>query len=122
MDPLGFALDNFNAIGQWRDDKDLDTTGTLPGGEKLTGLADLKKVILKRHDEFAHSAVEQMLIYATGRDLDYYDDATVLGAQNELTASDYKFSALVKGIVHSVAFQSRRNLDPDEVASSGVGK
>lgn len=122
MDPLGFALDNFNAIGQWRDDKDLDTTGTLPGGEKLGGLADLKKVILKRHDEFVHSAVEQMLTYATGRDLDYYDDATVLAIQNELAAGSYKFSALIKGVVHSVAFESRRNLRPEELASgSGHG-
>jgi hypothetical protein len=116
MDPLGFALDNYNAIGQWRQDKDLDTTGQLPTGEKLTGVADLKKVILDHRDDFIHSAVEQMMVYALGRNLDYYDDGPVQQVQNEMAQSGYKFSALVKGIVHSFPFENRRNVTDEDVS------
>ncbi len=66
LDPLGFALDRFNAVGQWRDDAMLDTSGQLPGGVKLTGLDDLKKVIWGRRDEFVRNGIEKMLAYALG--------------------------------------------------------
>ena len=111
MDPLGFALDNYDAVGSWRESKPenpLDTTGQLPTGEKLTGAADLKRVILKRQEEFVRNLSEQLLRYALGRELDFYDECPV----NEITAAlareQYHFSALVLGVVKSFPFQHRR--------------
>ena len=116
MDPLGFALDNYNAIGQWRDDKDLDVTGQLPGGKKINGVGELKQVLLGRRSDFVRSAISQMMIYALGRNLDYYDDGPVQQVENEMAANGYRFSVLVKGIVHSYPFQHRRNAASDELA------
>lgn len=111
MDPLGFALDNYSAVGLWREkagDLPLDVTGELPTGEKLTGAADLKRVLLARKDDFARNLTEQMLLFALGRELDYYDDGPVLEIAGQLAKDDYRFSSLVLGIVRSYPFQYRR--------------
>ena len=113
MDPLGFALDSFDAIGQWRDDaggKPIDTSGELPTGEKFKGPDELKKIVLKRKDEFVRNMTEKMLIYALGRDLDYFDDGPVAQIQSALEKNDHKFSVLVSGIVNSFEFRNRRNV------------
>jgi Protein of unknown function (DUF1588)/Protein of unknown function (DUF1592)/Protein of unknown function (DUF1585)/Protein of unknown function (DUF1595)/Protein of unknown function (DUF1587)/F5/8 type C domain len=112
MDPLGFALDNYNAVGLWRDkqgDQPLDVGGELPTGEKLNGVADLKKVLLARKSEFVRNLTEQLLTYALGRELDYYDDCPVQQITTELQKNDYRFSTLVMEIVKSYPFQNRRN-------------
>jgi mono/diheme cytochrome c family protein len=117
LDPLGFALDNYNAAGVWRDNdkgRPLDTTGILPTGEKLTSVADLKQVLLNRKGEFTHNMVEQMLIYSLGRELDYFDDRPVLDIQTALEKDQNRFSRLVMGIVQSYPFQYRRNADAGE--------
>src|SRR5262249_19383536 len=80
IDPLGFALDNYDAVGAWREsskDRPLDVSGVLPTGEKVNGVADLKKVLLNRKDEFARNFVEKMLVYALGRELEPSDECTV---------------------------------------------
>jgi hypothetical protein len=120
MDPLGYALENFDGIGGWRDDQagqPLDTSGELSSGEKVHGVGELKVVLLRRKDDFVQNLVEQMLSYALGRGLDYYDDAPVQKIRIELGKADYRFSALVLGIVGSYPFQHRKNIPPgpDEI-------
>lgn len=123
IDPLGYALENFDAVGRWRDDnggRPLDNTGELPGGEKFTGPAELKKVVLKRQDEFVHNMIEQMMAYALRRELQYYDDCPIQDVTRALQKNQYKFSALVQAVVNSYPFQYRRNADsfPDEDAGA----
>ena len=119
LDPLGFALDNFNAIGEWRaTSADLDTSGKLPTGEKLGGVDDLKKLLWTRRSEFVRNSVTQMLTYALGRELDYYDEGQITRIQAAADKDGDKFSAVVLGIVNSYPFQYRRNADllPDSPA------
>jgi hypothetical protein len=114
MDPLGFALDNYNAVGIWREkvgDHPVDVSGELPSGEKLNGMADLKRVILLRKEEFARNLTEQMLIYALGRGLDFYDDCPVHEIVDQLKANDYRFSTLILEVVKSYPFLNRKNSD-----------
>ena len=114
MDPLGFALDNYDAIGSWRESKPenpLDTTGRLPTGEKLTGAADLKQVILKRRDEFVRNLTGQLLAYALGRELEFFDECPVNEIQAGLVKEEFRFSALVLGVVKSLPFQHRRGVE-----------
>lgn len=111
MDPLGFALDNYNAAGRWRDklgDQPLDVTGELPTGETLNGVADLKNVILQRKDDFVRNLSEQLLTYALGRELDDFDDCPIRTISTNLQADNYRFSTLVLEIVKSYPFQYRR--------------
>lgn len=115
MDPLGFALDNYDAVGAWREstsDRPLDTTGELPTGEKLKGAADLKQVILSRRGEFARNMAAQLLSYALGRELVDSDDYTLHGLETDLERGGYRFSVLVRGIVNSIPFQHRRPTEP----------
>lgn len=111
MDPLGFALDNYDAVGRWREtvgDQPIDATGELPSGQKLHGVGDLKQVMLARKVDFARNLSEQTLKYALGRELDDYDDCPVRDITAELQASDYRFSALALAIVKSYPFQFRK--------------
>ena len=114
MDPLGFALDNYDAVGSWRESKPenpLETTGQLPTGEKLTGAADWKKVIWQRRDEFTRNLTEQLLGYALGRELDFFDECPVNEIQAALAKAEFRFSALVLGVVKSLPFQNRRGAE-----------
>ncbi len=113
MDPLGFGLDNYNAIGEWRPTTpELDTSGTLPGGAKFDGAEALKKLVWSRRDAFLRNTTSQMLSYALGRELDYYDQGQVTLIQSAANKGGGKFSALVLGIVSSYPFQNRRNTEP----------
>lgn len=112
MDPLGFAMDNFDGSGVWRDDdhgKPLDIVGELPTGEKMDGFAGLKKVVLDRKDDFVRSMSEQMMIYALGRDLDYYDELPLRDVTSRLDKNNDRFSEMVLGIVESYPFLNRRS-------------
>lgn len=111
MDPLGFALDNFDAVGRWREtvgDLKLDVSGELPTGEKLNGSTDLQKVLLTRKDDFSRNLSSQLLMYALGRELDNFDDCPLQRITAKLQADDYRFSTLVREIVLSYPFQNRR--------------
>jgi len=115
MDPLGYALENYDGIGTWRDDnagQPLDTNAELTSGEKVHGVGELKAVLLRRKEEFVQNQVEQLLSYALGRSLDYYDDATVLEITTAMGKGEYRFSTLVLGIVRSYPFQHRKNVPP----------
>jgi hypothetical protein len=111
MDPLGFAFENFDAIGAWRDRDDeheIDPSGVLPGGQKFAGAAELRALLAARPELFARSLVRKMLTYALGRGLEAYDTQTVAEIAERLKAQDYRFSALVLEIVRSEPFQMRR--------------
>jgi len=111
MDAIGFALENFNAVGAWRTKDgsfDIDPGGTLPDGTTIKGVADLKKAILAKKDLFARCVIEKMLIYAVGRGLEPYDDRAVDKALSGLSKNGYKFSALVAEVVKSDPFRLRR--------------
>ena len=115
MDPLGFAMENFDGVGRWRA-KDagspIDASGKLPDGTTFVGPAQLKKVLAGSHsDEFIDTAVEKLLTYALGRGLEYYDKPAVRSITREAARDDYRMSALVTAIVNSTPFQMRRTPD-----------
>ncbi len=117
MDPIGFGLENFDAVGRWRTkiaDDDVDSTGVMPGGESFSGPAELKKVLLARKDAFVRNVTEKMLGYALGRGLEYYDQPTVKEITDALAEDGYKSSTLVMGIVKSHPFRYRRNPKPED--------
>jgi hypothetical protein len=113
MDPLGFALENYDAIGRWRD-KDgkfaIDSSGQLPDGRKFTGASGLAAILMADPDVFAKAMTEKMLIYALGRGLENYDRPVVNQVVSGVAKDQYRFSSLVLGIVNSVPFQDRRAL------------
>jgi hypothetical protein len=115
IDPLGFALENYDAIGTWRDSAAggrLDVGGVLPGGEKVEDAAALKRVILARKDEFARNLAERVLVYSLGRELDEDDECTLREVHEAMKQSGYRFSALIDAVVESVPFRFRRAVVP----------
>src|SRR6185437_6456204 len=113
MDPLGFALENFDATGMWRD-KDrfantkIDSAGELPDGTKINGPDDLRNALLRRPDQFVQTFVENLLTYSMGRTREYYDMPTVRRIVRESAAKNYKFSAIVQAVVNTDQFKMRR--------------
>ncbi len=109
IDPLGFGLENFDAIGTWRESgKDIDATGQLPGGEKFNGVGELKKIVLRHQDEFERGMIGNMLAYALGRELDWYDERAITAIQKSMAKNGHSFSALVLGIATSYPMQFRK--------------
>ncbi len=116
MDPLGFALENYDGVGKWRV-KDaagpIDPTGKLPDGTLFDGPAGLRQALLTaRRDEFVSTLTAKLLTYSLGRGLEYYDMPTVRQIVREAAGDDYRASALITGIVNSVPFQMRRTREP----------
>jgi hypothetical protein len=110
MDPLGMGLENFDAIGRWRDkegERDVDATGELPSGEKFSGPLELIGIIHGRQEKFHRAFAERLLTYALGRGLEYYDKCAVDQALVLLKQRENRFSALVEGIVTSDPFLKR---------------
>jgi len=110
MDPLGFALENFDAIGAWRDQDGpfpVDASGTLPKGERFVGPVELKAVLLTRIGPFAHCLTEKMMTYALGRGLTYQDHCIVEKIADGAIRDGGRFSRLISGIVHSDPFGKR---------------
>jgi hypothetical protein len=127
MDPLGFALENFDATGAWRDrdryaGEAIDAVGELPDGTPITGPDDLREALLQRPEQFVQTFAERLLMYATGDTLEYYDMPTVRGIVDQAAGNDYRFSELVRGIISSEQFRMRRAPDggaaPESVAES----
>jgi mono/diheme cytochrome c family protein len=113
MDPLGFALENFNAVGQFRaNDPDtltpIDTAGQLPDGTAIKGPEDLRRALVDRPDhQFMQAFTENLMTYALGRSLDYRDMPTVRRIVRQSAADDYRFKSIVLGVVSSDAFRKR---------------
>ena len=128
MDPLGLALENFNAMGKWRVSEmgqPIDTAGQLITGEKFQDIRDLKRILATAHTEdFYHSFAEKMLTYALGRGVEYYDIDTIDQLVAKLDESGGKPSVLLRAIVESAPFQQRRQeetlhaLEPAETTGS----
>lgn len=113
-DPLGFGLENYDAIGRWRDREKglpIDATGTLPSGESFNGPEEMKKILEARRPAFARALSESMLIYALGRGLQRDDECVVKDALAALDKGGWRMSALVTTIVRSFPFTHRRNAD-----------
>ncbi len=117
MDPLGFALENFNAVGQYRiNDPDTQTpieaNGQLPDGTAINGPDDLRKALVERPDhQFVQALTENLLTYALGRSLDYHDMPLVRRIARQAAADDYRFKSIVLGVVSSDAFRKREPED-----------
>ncbi len=113
MDPLGFSLENFDAIGRWRtigeSGERIDATGVLPDGTPFEGLEGLRDA-LQSSDRFVLTMTEKMLTYALGRGLEYYDMPAVRAIVRDAEAEDHRFSAYITGIVNSAPFRMRRSL------------
>ena len=127
MDPLGFALENFDATAMWRD-KDrfagtmIDSAGELPDGTKLKGPDDLRNALLRRPDQFVQTFTENLLTYAMGRTKEYYDMPTVRKIVRDTAAQDYKFSAIVEAVVKSDQFRMRRVPQAQTVQSASASR
>ncbi|HYE31887.1 MAG TPA: DUF1592 domain-containing protein [Methylomirabilota bacterium] len=122
MDPIGFGLENFDAIGRWRnvDEKfPIDASGVLVSGEKFEGADQLNQVLsTSKREDFVRCITEKMLTYALGRGLEYYDKCAVDKVAEQLGKGDYKFSKLVTEIVRSVPFQQRRGEGERRIAQN----
>ncbi|HUS07861.1 MAG TPA: DUF1592 domain-containing protein [Bryobacteraceae bacterium] len=112
MDPVGFSLENYDAVGRWRTAEGsapIDASGGLPDGSKFEGVSGLEQALLKRPELFAATLTEKLLTYALGRGMEYYDAPAVRKIVSASQARDYKFSSFILGIVNSTPFQMRRS-------------
>jgi len=123
MDPIGFSLENFDAVGRWRNrdgDSKIDAADTMFDGTKVDGAAGLRNFLLARREVFVQTAAEKLLMYALGRSLDYYDMPAVRTIMHSAAANDYRFTSIVMGIVTSTPFEMRMKVaQPVENANSG---
>ncbi len=113
MDPLGFALENFDATGAWRDvdryaRRPIDASGELPDGTAINGPDDLRKALLERPEQFVQTFTEGLMTYALGRTIEHYDMPAVREVVREAAKDDYRFSSIVWGVVSSEQFRMRR--------------
>ena len=112
MDPIGFAMENYDAVGRWRTAENgtpVDAAGGLPDGSTFDGIAGLKKALLNRPELFVSTTTEKMLTYALGRGVEDYDEPAVRAIVQNARNHDYSFSSLVLGVVNSTPFQMRRS-------------
>jgi hypothetical protein len=108
MDPIGFSLENFDAIGRWRTEEHgepINAKARMVDGTELDGVADLRKALLEYSDRFVQTTTEKLMTYALGRGLEYYDMPTVRAITRSAAKNDYRFSDIVLGVVESDAFQ-----------------
>jgi mono/diheme cytochrome c family protein len=111
MDPIGFSLEHFDAVGAWRDRDagvSIDATGSFAGGVTFDGLAGLKKELLRRPEQFVGTVAEKLLMYGIGRNVQYFDAPALRAVVHGARPSHYTFESLVMGVVNSVPFQMRK--------------
>jgi hypothetical protein len=113
MDPLGFALENFDSIGGWRA-KDkfagtlIDAGGKLVDGTEVSGPDDLRKALMKHPEQFVQTMTEKLMAYALGRNIDYHDEPAIRRIVRDAAKDNYRFSKIVLGIATSSQFQMRK--------------
>ena len=115
MDPLGFSLENFDGIGAWRTDEDgapIDASGALPYTAPFEGPSGLKSVLLGQEERFVETVTEKLLTYALGRGVEYYDAPAIRQITRNAAEDEYRWSAVIRGIVNSTPFQMRRSREP----------
>jgi len=138
MDPIGLALENFDALGRWRTgdhwmltaedqkwrpneaDAAIDAAGQLPDGTPFVGPAGLKQALLAHSDQFVSTFVEKLMIYALGRGVEYYDRPSIRAIVKRAAANDNRFSSIVQGIVNSAPFQMRTSSATTPVSTSSA--
>jgi hypothetical protein len=112
MDPVGFALENFDAVGRWREtdaDQPVDASGGLPDGSEFTGVSDLEQALLDRPELFVRTLTEKLLTFGLGRGVEFYDAPSIRQIVRDARDDDYRFSQLIVGIVKSTPFQMRKS-------------
>ena len=113
IDPAGFALENFDAIGRWRTVDEsfnpIDTSGSLPDGTTFSGLADFREALVRRPERFATTVTEKLLTYALGRGLEYYDMPGVRKIVRDAAADGYRFHTVIVAVAKSYPFVARRS-------------
>jgi len=117
MDPIGLSLENFDGIGRWRtvdSGSKIDASGQLFDGTPLNGVDSLRNALLKYPDAFTQTMTEKLLMFATGRGAHYYDMPAIRAISRDAGRADYRFSAIVLGIVNSQPFQSRVKKSAEE--------
>jgi hypothetical protein len=121
MDPLGLALENFNALGLWRETErkqPLDVAGNLVTGEKFNGIKELKQILkTNRKADFYHCLAEKLMTYALGRGPEYYDVEALDQIVARMEKEDGRFSALITGVIESAPFQKVRRASPPDAAA-----
>jgi Protein of unknown function (DUF1585)/Protein of unknown function (DUF1588) len=113
MDPIGFALENFDMVGTWRkvDGKTpIDASGQLVDGTKLNSAGDLRNAMLSRPEMFVSTATKKLLTYAVGRTAQYYDMPAIRSIVRRAAQDDYRFSSLILGVVESDAFLKKKKM------------
>jgi mono/diheme cytochrome c family protein len=112
MDPVGFALENFDAVGRWREteaSQSVDASGGLPDGSEFTGVAGLEQALLSRPELFVRTLTEKLLTFGLGRGVEYYDAPAIRQIMRDAAGDNYRFSRLILGIVKSTPFQMRKS-------------
>jgi hypothetical protein len=125
MDPIGFSLESFDAVGHWRTTDDgapIDPNGVLVDGSKLDGVNGLRTALLRYSPQFERVAAEKLLIYALGRGTEYFDMPLVRSIVRDAAKNNYRFSSLVLGVVKSEPFQMNGKVQITEKEKSGEGK
>jgi Protein of unknown function (DUF1588)/Protein of unknown function (DUF1585) len=116
MDPIGFALENYDAVGQWRTDdagSTIDARGSLPDGTEFEGPAGLSQLLLTKYrDDFVRTATEKLVTYALGRGVEYYDAPTIRSIVRDAARDNYRISSLILAVAKSAPFQMRKAAEP----------
>jgi hypothetical protein len=116
MDPIGFAFEHFDAVGRWRESEGglpIETLSTLADGSQIDGIDGVKQFLLKDPERFVAAITEKLLMYAIGRNIQYYDRAAIRSIVRAAAQDDYTFAAIIRGIVTSVPFQMRMAPNPN---------
>jgi mono/diheme cytochrome c family protein len=125
MDPLGFGLENYDAIGKWRTQDGsfpVDSSGVLPSGRSFSNPAEMRQILVELLPDFSRTLTEKMLIYSLGRGLERYDRPTVRDITTRLAAADYGLQTLILEVVRSLPFQSRRAEDRSHAATTAPAR
>jgi hypothetical protein len=122
MDPIGFSMENFDAIGSWRtadEGSPIDAAGVLVDGSKLDGVKSMREALLRYSPQFVRVIAEKLFIYGLGRGTEYYDMPLVRSIVREAEPNHYRFSSLVLGVVKSDAFQMNQKLQSSTPSGAG---
>ena len=113
MDPPGFALEQFDAIGKYRETNEantpIDASGVLPDGTQFSGANGLRAALLQRPELFVMTLTEKLMTYALGRGVEHFDAPTIRAITRDAVQQNYQFSSIIVGIVKSMPFQMRRS-------------
>ena len=123
MDPMGFSLENFSAIGKWRSTEvgaPVDASGVFPDGSKFSTPSEFRTILMTHREEFVQTLTTKLTTYALGRGVEFYDMPTIRAIIRNASSADYRWTSLVLGIVKSAPFQMNRIAEPKAEATQGL--